>query len=153
MKKINIFLDSGALIAGVLSDNGAAHALLMFGADDSIVVVVSQLVIVETERAVSAKSLRNIEALRDIVALSKLQIMPNPSDEEIQANLYLIGDRDDVPILLAAMKAKVDYLASHDHKHFLDDPQVAKRAGFKIGTPGKVLMWVRDNLKSNDEQE
>ena len=80
--------------------------------------------------------------------MNQIQIVPDPSDEEIRANLYLIDDPDDVPILLAAMIAKVDYLATHDHKHFLDDPKVAERSGLKIGTPGDVLAWIRENLTS-----
>lgn len=63
-----------------------------------------------------------------------------------QDHLYLIADPDDVPILLAAMQANVEYLATHNRKHFLDDPKVAERAGIKIGTPGDVLAWLRENL-------
>jgi hypothetical protein len=59
-----------------------------------------------------------------------------------------MDDPNDVPILLAAMKAKVDYLATHDRKHFLDDPKVAERSGLKIGAPGNVLSWIRENLTS-----
>ena len=70
----------------------------------------------------------------------------NPSMEEVKENLHLIADEDDVPILLAAIKEKVDYLATHNRKHFLNDPKVAERAGLKIGTPGDVLAWIRENL-------
>jgi predicted nucleic acid-binding protein len=148
MKKVNIFLDSSALIAGVLSTTGAAHALLMFGEDESILLTVSEWVVIESEESISRKSPKNIEALRNSLMTSKFQIVPDPSGEEIQANLYLMDDPDDVPILLAAMKAKVDYLATHNRKHFLDDPKVAERSGLKIGTPGDVLAWIRENLNS-----
>lgn len=75
--------------------------------------------------------------------------MPDPSEEEVQANLYLMDDPNDVPILpFAAITAKVDYLATHDHKHFLDDPKVAERSELKIGTPGDVLAWIRENLST-----
>jgi hypothetical protein len=68
---------------------------------------------------------------------------------EVQENLHLIADKDDVPILLAAIKEKVDYLATHNRKHFLDDPKVAEQAGFKIGSPGDVLGWIRENLQKD----
>ncbi len=148
MNKVNIFLDSSALIAGILSTTGAAHALLMFGEDESIMLTVSEWVVIEAEESISRKSPKNINALRNSLMTSKLLVVPDPSDKEIQANLYLMDDPDDVPILLAAMKAKVDYLATHDHKHFLDDPKVAERSGLKIGTPGDVLAWIRENLSS-----
>jgi hypothetical protein len=41
MKKVNIFLDSSALIAGVLSTAGAAHALLILGEDESVLLTIS----------------------------------------------------------------------------------------------------------------
>jgi predicted nucleic acid-binding protein len=146
MTKVNIFLDSSALIAGVLSTSGAAHTLLMFGEDETVLLTISEWVVRESEEALSRKSPKNIKALRNSLLTSKFEIIPDPSCDEVQANLYLVEDRDDVPILLAAIKAKVDYLATHDRKHFLNDPKVSERAGIKIGTPGDVLAWIRENL-------
>ena len=146
MSKLNIFLDSSALIAGAISETGAAHVLLQLSEGEDILLTISEMVLVESERAIAKKSPRNLNDLRTLVKTAKLRIVNNPSKKEVEANLYLIEDPNDVPILLAAMKAKVDYLATHNRKHFLDDPKVAERAGIKIGTPGDVLAWVRENL-------
>lgn len=146
MPKFNIFLDSSALIAGAISESGAAHVLLNLGESRDIVLTVSELVIVESERSIARKSPRNLDDLRKLIKATNLRIVQNPSKEEVEANLYLINDPNDVPILLAAMKAKVDYLATHNRKHFLDDPKVSERSGLRIGTPGDVLAWLRDNL-------
>src|ERR1043165_8349595 len=121
MPKFNIFLDSSALIAGAISESGAAHVLLNLGESKDIVLTVSELVILESERSVARKSPRNLNDLRKLIKATNLRIVPNPSKEEVEANLYLINDPNDVPILVAAMKAKVDYLATHNRKHFLDD--------------------------------
>lgn len=146
MPKFNIFLDSSALIAGAISESGAAHILLNLGESQDIVLTVSELVIVESERAMAKKAPDNLNDLRNLIKSSNLKIVNNPSRKEVEANLYLIKDPNDVPILLAAIKAKVDYLATHNRKHFLDDPQVAERSGLRIGTPGDVLAWLRENL-------
>lgn len=146
MTKVNVFLDSSALIAGVLSATGAAHTLLMFGEDETILLTISEWVVRELEEVLNRKSPKNIKALRNSLLTSKFQIVPDPSDEEIQANLYLVEDRDAVPVSLAAIKAKVDYLVTHDHIHFLDNPKVAERAGMQIRTPSDVLAWLRENL-------
>ena len=148
MKKINIFLDSSALIAGIISETGAAHVLLQLGETEDIVLIISEVVINETNRSIARKSPENLDDVHEEVARARIQIIPDPPDEEIQANLYLMDDPNDIPILLAAMKAKVDYLATHDHKHFLDNPKIAERSGLKIGTPGDVLAWIRENLSS-----
>lgn len=146
MKKINIFLDSSALIAGIFSETGAAHVLLQLGETEDIALTISELVLKETKRSISRKKPESLEIAEKEIQKSNINILQDPPNEEIQANLYLIDDPDDVPILLAAIKAKVDYLATHDHKHFLDDPKVAERTGIKIGTPGDVLAWIRENL-------
>ncbi len=146
MPKLNIFLDSSALIAGVISETGAAHALLQLGESEDILLTVSEMVIVESERSIAKKSPRSLNDLRTLIKTARLRIVADPSKKEVDSKLYLIEDATDVPILLAAMKAKVDYLASHNRKHFLDDPKVAEKSGLKVGTPGDALAWVRENL-------
>ena len=146
MKKPHIFLDSSALIAGVISETGAAHALLELGENEYIDLTISEFVVLESERSIANKSPRNIPHLRNAIVKSQLNIIRDPSLKEIRENLYLISDPNDVPILLSAMKAKVDFLATHNRKHFLDDPKVAENSGLRIGTPGDALAWVRENL-------
>ena len=148
MKKVSIFLDSSALIAGVISENGAAHVLLQLGETEDVSLKISELVFNEATRSIGRKSPENLENVQKEIEKARIVILQDPSHEEIQANLYLMEDPNDVPILLAAIKAKVDYLATHDHKHFLNDPKVAEKAGLKIGTPGDVLAWIRENLSS-----
>ena len=146
MLKFNIFLDSSALIAGIISKTGAAHVLLELGEQEEIILTISEMVVVESERSIAKKSPGNLSNLRKAIKAANLKIVQDPSGEEKEANLYLIDDPDDVPILLASMKAKVDYLATHNRKHFLDDPTVAEKSGLKIGTPGDVLAWLRERL-------
>ena len=146
MPKFNIFLDSSALIAGAISESGAAPVLLNLGESRDILLTVSELVILESERSMAKKAPSNLNDLRSLIKSSNLRIVDNPSREEVEANLYLINDPYDVPVLLAAMKAKVDYLATHNRKHFLDDPTVSEKSGLRMGTPGDVLAWLRENL-------
>jgi len=148
MNKVNIFLDSSALIAGIISETGAAHVLLQLGETKDILLTVSEMVIDETRRSIAKKSPDNLNDVQKEITRAGIKIIPDPSKKEIRANLYLMDDPNDVPILLAAMKSKVDYLATHDRKHFLDDPKVSERSGLKIGTPGDVLAWIRENLNS-----
>jgi hypothetical protein len=118
------------------------------GKVEDILLTISEMVVVELERSIAKKSPRNLNALRRLIKTASLRIVGNPSNEEVEANIYLMGDPNDVPILLAAMKANLDYLATHNRKHFLDDPKAAERPGLKIGTPGDVLAWIRENLNS-----
>ncbi len=146
MAKPDIFLDSSALIAGAISETGAAHALLQLGESEDILLTVSEMVIVESERSMARKAPQNLNDLRAFIKRAKLRIVSNPSKREVEAHRYLIKDPNDVPILLAAMKAKVDFIATHNRKHFLDDPNVSEQSGIQIGTPGDALAWIREKL-------
>lgn len=148
MSKIKVFLDSSAVIAGVISSVGAARVLLVMSENGQIETFISEQVIAESERSIAKKVPHALPEFRQTLKDASLKVIHNPTSEEIKENLYLIADPDDVPILLAAMKIHVDYLATHNRKHFLDDPKVAERAGTKIGTPGDVLVWIRENIGS-----
>jgi len=148
MSKIKVFLDSSAVMAGVISSSGAARVLLVMSENGQIETFISEQVIAESERSIARKVPHALPEFRETLKDSKLKIIHNPTQAEIDKNLSLIADPDDVPILLSAMKVHVDYLATHNRKHFLDDPKVAERSGIKIGTPGDVLAWIRENLSS-----
>jgi hypothetical protein len=58
----------------------------------------------------------------------------------------MIAHERDVPILVAAIKIKTGYLVTLNRRHFIEDPEVARRSGLRIGTPGDALAWVRNEL-------
>ena len=55
MSKINLFLDSSALFAGIVSATGATRVLLLLAETGHITVTISEQVVAETERAVARK--------------------------------------------------------------------------------------------------
>ena len=146
MSKAKLFLDSDALFAGVASPSGTARVLLLLGETGQIALFVSEQVITETERAVARKIPRILPELRQAILKSCLSILPDPPVETVQSRLDWISHAADAPILVAAVRAEVDYLVTLNRKHFLDDPQVAVRSGLRIGTPGEALAWVRGQL-------
>lgn len=76
----------------------------------------------------------------------KPKIILAPTSEEIQICLYMLSDPSNAPILTAAIKARVDFLVTHNRRHFLDDPKVAERSSLRIGAPGDALAWIKENL-------
>jgi predicted nucleic acid-binding protein len=148
MSKINLFLDSSALFSGIVSSTGGARALLLLAETNQIFITISEQVVAETERAIARKVPVALADLREAILASKVQIVHDPTPKEVQANLHLISHASDVPILLAAMKANVDFVVTHNRIHFIDDPEVSVRSGLKIGTPGDALLWVREQISS-----
>jgi len=81
---------------------------------------------------------------------SKARIVRDPSPEDVAAHQNLISHAVDVPIVLTAMQANVEYMVALNRKHFIDDPGVAFQAGLIIGTPGDALSWAREQISATD---
>lgn len=151
MPEINLFLDSSALIAGIVSAKGAARALLLLAEAGQIAVTISEQVLAETERAIARKVPQALSDLRQAILASQAQIVRDPSPDQVSAHRDLISHAADTPVVVAAMQAKVDYLVTLNRKHFMDDPEVARRSGLNIGTPGDALSWVRGQIFTEDQ--
>lgn len=150
MSRPDLFFDSSALFAGVVSAIGASRALLILAESDQVTVTVSEQVIVETERAIARKVIRALPAYREALCYTGLRIVRDPSPEDVQAHQHLIAHRADVAVVLAAMRAEVDYLVTLNRRHFIDDPSVATRSGLRIGLPGDALAWVRERSTNGE---
>lgn len=146
MPKIDLFFDSSALFSGIVSASGASRALLLLAEAGQTGISVSEQVIIETERAIVKKAPKALPFFRQTIISANVLILRLPTPAEIEANRHLIRHPADVPILVAAMKARTDYLVTLNSTHFLDDPEVAKRSGLKIGLPESALFRVRELL-------
>jgi hypothetical protein len=67
------------------------------------------------------------------IALMKPEIVPFPDQAQVLAGRHLIRHAADVPVLLAAIASRPDWLITHNTKHFT--PAVARRSGLRIATP------------------
>ncbi len=151
MRRIDLFLDSSALFAGVASATGAARALLLLAEANQIQITVSEQVVGETERAVARKLPQALEYYREALRSTGLRIVHDPSAEDVEAFHDIISHPADVPIVLAAMRCGADYLATFNRRHFIDDREVTAKCGIPIGTPGDALEWVRQHLAEQAE--
>lgn len=151
MSRAELFFDSSALVAGVISPTGGARALLILAETGLISIVVSEQVIAETERAIARKAPRSLSTYRRAVRIAIDRIVRAPSLEAIEKHHKIIRHQADVPIVVAAMQEGVDYLVTLNRKHFIDDPKVSELSGLRIGTPGDALDWLRhqDILTNN----
>lgn len=143
MLKINLFLDSSALMAGIISAQGGARALLLLAEDGKINITVSEQVIAEVERNIARKVPRALPFVREMILQANLSIVRDPPPQDVLRCKDWIAHPADVPILVAAARAQVDYLVTLNTRHFLDDPETAIRSGLRIGTPGDALAWLR----------
>ncbi len=141
-------MDTSALLAGLASSRGAGNAILSLAEAQLLVLVISEEVLVEAERNLQAKLPQALDAYRRFLTACPLEIVPAPSVQQVEAARAIIHPKD-APILAAAMSAQVDYLVTHNPRHFLDDPQVARKSGLTMGTPGDFLAWFRERLAAS----
>jgi predicted nucleic acid-binding protein len=146
MTRPELFFDSSALFAGIVSASGASRALLLLAEAEQVAVTVSEQVVAETERAVACKIPRALTEFREAVRATGLRIVRDPTPDEIKPYADIIAHQADVPIIVAAMRVKTDYLVTLNRRHFIDDPAVTNRSGLRVGSPGDALSWVRRTL-------
>jgi predicted nucleic acid-binding protein len=116
---------------------------------DHITVTISEQGVAEAERAIARKAAGALTNLRQAIQATRARIVLDPSSEDVTSIFSLIAHPSDITILLAAMKAGTDYLVTLNRKYFLDDPEVKRRSGSRIGTPGDALNWIRGQLLAN----
>jgi predicted nucleic acid-binding protein len=143
-----VFFDASALIAGVISADGAARALLLLSEAQVVALTVSEQVIAETERTLARKAPTALPRFRAALRAGRIRVVRDPLPAAVDAARGMIAHEADTPILVAAIKARTGFLVTLNRRHFLDDPAVTRRSGLRIGTPGDALAWVRGELGS-----
>jgi AbrB family looped-hinge helix DNA binding protein len=134
----SVFLDSSVLYAAVFSATGPARRLILKGIEGSVTLAISDLVLEETKRNLKTKAplaLPSFTILADLLSLG----ITNPTKAEVLKAAQIVHLKD-APIVAAAAKAKAEYLATHDVKHFLTHAQAIEQAyGITVLTPAALL--------------
>lgn len=143
-KRLRVFIDTSALLAGLNSPTGAAGVILAACFSHIVVPIISEQVIEEAERNIPIKFPRLRYAWASFLLIPP-EISPNPSLKEIK-EMYKILPTSDAPILASALKTQLDALVTWNTKHFLR-PEVKKIAPFPILIPEQFLdKFLRKNL-------
>lgn len=136
-----IFVDANVLIAGADSRTGASHTVLLMAEIGLYRLVVSRLVLDEADRNLRKKLPRALPNFARQMAQIELEIIPPPSDEEVQRWVEVIEAKD-APILATAVSAQVDRFLTLNSKDFT--PEVAAQSGLQIMSPGEFVQEIRE---------
>jgi hypothetical protein len=140
-------------MAGILSTWGLDKALLSICAAGICKLVLAEAVRDEVEenlllhadnlsRAAAHALLDNYHCL---VELLDPELIPYARKDSVQSSRHLIRHAADVPVLLAAIAAKPDWLITRNTKHF--DRSVGARTGLRIATPSEFFRALASGLK------
>lgn len=123
----------------------------MLAENNKIRLIVSEQVIVEVERNIARKAPKALPYARELIRTANIRIVRDPHADQVHQHRHRINHPVDVPILVAAVNAHVDFLVTLNTRHFIDDPEVARRSGLCIGTPGDALKWVKEQLVGDSQ--
>lgn len=140
----NVFIDTSALIAGILSPTGAAHEVLRLCEAGVVKAVMSRQVLVEADRNLSEKLPALLSEYRVFLKHLSPLIVDDPSSPAVDQAGEIIH-HNDAPILAAAIEAGVDYLVTCNTRHF-QKKVVRDYAQFPILTSGEFLEEFRQAL-------
>lgn len=143
-QRLKVFIDTSALIAGIVSSGGAARAVLQLVEIGLIEVFVSKQVIVEADRNIEDKLPEMLNEYREFIKFLDPVLVEDPHQKDIKRYITVIHP-DDAPILAAAANAEVDYLITWDRKHFINK-NIHTHSTMKIVTPGEFLKYFRECL-------
>ena len=131
------FLDTSALLAGLLSTKGAAREVMRMGEAGVFQLVISAQVLRELDRNLTKKFPELAEEARAYISGLAPELVDDPSPAAIR-RFHGIIEKEDQGILAAAVNAKVDWLVTWNTKDFMSE-KVARSVPFTIVTPGELL--------------
>ena len=143
-KRWRVFLDTSALIAGLISTTGAAREVLRLCEAGVVEPLVSRQVLTEADRNLSEKLPALIPDYHQLIRRMSPVLIADPPKKAVVEAAKVIHHKD-APILAAAISGEADYLITWNTKHF-HKPSVMQTVRFKIMTPGEFLESFRESL-------
>jgi len=151
-KRPRLFLDSNVLTGGIVAKWGLDRAVLSLCAARICRLVLAEAVREEVEEnlllhAANLDEAPGKQVLDDYAGLIKLtrpERVSLPTEADVLASRHIIRHAADVPVLLSAIRAKPDWLLTHNTKHFT--PRVAKVTGLHIATPAEFFRVLAEGL-------
>jgi len=143
-RRWKVFLDTSALIAGILSPTGAAHEVLRLCEAGVVQPVLSRQVLVEADRNLSAKMPALLPEYRLFLKQLSPLVVEDPFPDAVEQAGGVIH-HNDAPILAGAIESHVDFLITWNTRHFRRK-SVQTYAPFPILTPGEFLEAFRRSI-------
>lgn len=106
---------------------------------------VGKSVLQEADEVIRRKAPELLSDLAQLLDEVRIEIGKNPSDEHISRTSLLVNYSPDALVLAEALQVEPDWFITHDREHFLNNPNLLNLP-FRIGKPGDVLVWLREQL-------
>jgi predicted nucleic acid-binding protein len=138
-KVVSVFLDSNVILSGLLSERGAPRILLdlLSLGLPFLVGATGRYNLIEIERNLKKKMPGLLFLYKSYLPKVNLKVIPLPRPEEVRDFSGKIAEKD-IPVLISAIRSKVDYLVTGDKQHFGKMKELDKYP-FHVVTPSEFL--------------
>jgi predicted nucleic acid-binding protein len=110
---LRVLVDANILVAGIGWPR-IPYEVLHHAVKRDFQLVLSPFVIAEAHKHIARLLPNRVSQFAQLLGLADYEQIPDPSLELVIQNSDLVRDQKDVPVALAAMQAKVDYLITQD---------------------------------------
>jgi len=126
MRKSNlrVMLDSNVIISGITCPRHCFEILNHAFCQD-FNLFLSETILDEVKRNIEAKFPPYLPHLKDFLLDCPYEVVRDPEKAEVEENKNLVRDESDIPVLLAAICAGVDFFVTGD-KDFIDESEKIK---------------------------
>jgi predicted nucleic acid-binding protein len=153
-KVVRVFLDSNVILSGLLSERGAPRILL-----DLLSLKLpfftgstGRYNLIEIERNLRKKLPGLLSLYKVYLPKLHLKVVPLPRPEEVRGFSGQIAEKD-IPVLISAIRSKVDFLVTGDKQHFGKMKEFDKYP-FHVVTPSEFIDSILPEiLKGLEEKE
>ena len=150
-KKTSIFVDANILLSGNAFPCWP-YEVLKHAVNEDYRLTVCPLVIKQAREHMQKIFPQHLPRLEKFLHEVDYELVPDPTQEEIDSNSNLVRDLSDVAIALSAIAAKVDYLVSEDKDLSTQDESTAElRRHVKVLISGtflrEVMGWTSEDLE------
>lgn len=123
---------------------GASREIILQAIRGNATLVISELVIKETERNLTSKAPESLSAFHQFLDAVSFECVRPTKQQVLEATAYIA--LKDAPIVAAAKLAQVDYLVSLDRRHLVGHPDIAQKSGLNIVFPKQLLEEIRKQV-------
>lgn len=147
-----LLLDSNVITDGLISRFGQSKAVLALCAAKTCRLVLPEINRIEVEsnliklaaRLGEDQTRKILADLKGFLRLARPISVPLADEERVSANRGLIRHLADVPVVLAAIDSRPDWLITRNRDHFTDE--VSALIGIRIASPQEFFKALVDNF-------
>ena len=133
-----VFIDSSVFFAAAYSTTGSAHDLLQASLQGRVTLVLSALVLAETERNILENAPTAHPAF--IRFQQSLVYQLSQPSQRLMTHTAKVVARKDAAIVAGARAARAHWLASYDRRHLLTKrAEIQAAFGITVATPEEIL--------------